>query len=126
MHDDFVDDDLGKQRDGQRHYLDRQRGKQHIAPDALVFEQLWDKPLKAKFPLFTQRRITVRKRFRTGRKQQYLTGKQLIELGHRPVDRCLAVLIVYQHAPGAGLEYQREPVRDFLSAGGHIFCRFGR
>lgn len=43
----LVQNDLGKYRRGQRHELDRERGRQYIAPNGLVPEQLRYEPGKA-------------------------------------------------------------------------------
>jgi len=44
MDHDFVDDGLREQRGGKPHELDGKRCQQHIAPDALVLQQLRDEP----------------------------------------------------------------------------------
>jgi hypothetical protein len=46
MDDDFVDDDLCKERDGQAHELHCKRGEQHVAPDVtmLKHKQLGNEP----------------------------------------------------------------------------------
>ena len=57
--DDLVDDDLGEQRRAQREHLDDQGGDQHIAPDALVLQQLRDEPVEAEFGLVFQRAVGI-------------------------------------------------------------------
>jgi len=50
MHDHLVDDRLCEQRRRERHELNRQRGEQDIAEDALVLDQLGDEPAEAEVP----------------------------------------------------------------------------
>ena len=52
VHHDLVDDHLGEQRRGEADELDGERGEQHVAPDALVLEQLGDEPAEAEGLLF--------------------------------------------------------------------------
>jgi hypothetical protein len=52
VHHDFVDHDLGAERRGEADQLDEERGKQHVAPDALVLEELRPEPAEAEFPLY--------------------------------------------------------------------------
>ena len=51
VHDDLVDDDLGAQRHRQRDRLQRERGRQHFAPDRLVAQQLGNEPAQAERPV---------------------------------------------------------------------------
>jgi hypothetical protein len=49
VHDHLVDDDLGKERRRQREELDEERRRQHVAPDALVAQELVPEPAEAEF-----------------------------------------------------------------------------
>jgi hypothetical protein len=47
VHDDLVDHDLREKRRRERDELDRKRGREHVAPDALVLQELGDEPPEA-------------------------------------------------------------------------------
>jgi hypothetical protein len=55
----LVDDHLGEQRCHQAQQLDDERGDQHVAPDALVFQQFGDEPVESERGLFGHRAIGI-------------------------------------------------------------------
>ena len=74
---------LGEHGRGQSHQLDRERGKQHVAPDCLVPEEFGDEPAESELILSGQLRIFA---FQLGcgrDAQQNLPGELFAKLGKR-------------------------------------------
>ncbi|OGA40530.1 MAG: hypothetical protein A3G24_18675 [Betaproteobacteria bacterium RIFCSPLOWO2_12_FULL_62_13] len=86
MYDDLIDNHLGEHGRGQSHQLDRERGKQHVAPDCLVPEEFGDEPAESELILSGQLRIFA---FQLGcgrDAQQNLPGELFAKLGKRRGD----------------------------------------
>ncbi len=109
MHHDLVDDHLREQRRGEREELDKQRGGQHLAPDALVPEQFGSKPAEAEFGSAGRGCGVVRRQgFRLGfvDEEQKLGFEQALRLGERDGPGCLLAGHKVQQALGVGFDQQ--------------------
>jgi hypothetical protein len=121
VHDHLIDDDLGEERGCQAHELYGQRGRQSVAPELFVFQQLGDEPAKTEFPgLFSHIRfVGAGARACRSRHKEHLGRQAGVGLVHRERFRRLPAWPEVEQGIVAGLD------NDYgLKAGwGGRFCR---
>ena len=107
VHHHLVDDHLSEKRRGQTDQLNRQAGQQHLAPDALVLQELRHKPAEPE-PGPHQRLAFIIDHLRCGCgcHQQDAGLKTLREFRMRGDRRLLAARRKVQDTLGIGLEHQ--------------------
>jgi hypothetical protein len=109
VHHHLVDDHLGPNRRGEPNQLNEERGKQHVAPDALVPNQLRPEPAKTE-PRRSRRAILSRWIFgRLVPHQQHVGVELLLERRDRRRLRRLTSRDEVEQAFGVALDEERRP-----------------
>jgi hypothetical protein len=109
VRDDLVDHDLGEERRGEAGDLEGEGGGEHVAPDALVAQELGHKPAKAKSPGRRSRGVRIRGVGQLARGKQELR----LEGGERFCD------VDFLRAGDGGVEHQQCVAFAAGDDGGH-------